>query len=131
MHQATTPQTRMTVQRSVILEELRKLRTHPTADEIYHVVRQRLPRISLGTVYRNLEHLTHTRDILKLNLGGNVTRFDGCCEERYHAACLACGRIFDIPAEALPKISPTLSEPGFQVTDVRISFEGYCAACQS
>ena len=131
MDQATTPQTRMTVQRSVILEELRKLRTHPTADEIYHVVRQRLPRISLGTVYRNLEHLTHTRDILKLNLGGNITRFDGCCAEHYHATCLACGRIFDIPAENPPEITPALSESDFQVTGVRISFEGYCTACQS
>ena len=131
MDQTTAPQTRMTVQRSVILEELRKLRTHPTADEIYHVVRQRLPRISLGTVYRNLEHLTHTRDILKLNLGGNITRFDGCCDEHCHATCLACGRIFDIPSENLPEITPALSESDFQVTGVRISFEGYCTACQS
>lgn len=129
MDQTTAPQTRMTVQRSVILEELRKLRTHPTADEIYHVVRQRLPRISLGTVYRNLEHLTHTRDILKLNLGGNVTRFDGCCAEHHHAMCLACGRIFDIPAEALPEITPAL--PSFQVTGVSVSLEGYCVGCQS
>ena len=48
------PQTRMTRQRAVILEELRKVKTHPTADELYSIVRERLPRISLGTVYRNL-----------------------------------------------------------------------------
>ncbi|MBW2644383.1 MAG: transcriptional repressor, partial [Deltaproteobacteria bacterium] len=46
---------RITKQRQVILEELRKLNTHPSADEIYKVVRRHLPRISLGTVYRNLE----------------------------------------------------------------------------
>ena len=45
-------QTRMTRQRAVILEELRKLKSHPTADELYSIVRERLPRISLGTVYR-------------------------------------------------------------------------------
>ena len=44
----------MTRQRAVILEELRKLTTHPTADELYQIVRARMPRISLGTVYRNL-----------------------------------------------------------------------------
>ena len=48
-------QRRMTKQRRIILEELRKVRSHPTADEIYAMVRRRLPRISLGTVYRNLD----------------------------------------------------------------------------
>jgi Fur family transcriptional regulator, ferric uptake regulator len=52
---------RMTRQRTVILEKLRKVATHPSADEIYEMVRKRLPRISLGTVYRNLEILIATR----------------------------------------------------------------------
>ena len=52
----------MTTQRQVILEEVKKINTHPTADVIYNLVRERLPRISLGTVYRNLE-------ILSKNLG--------------------------------------------------------------
>ena len=129
MQQSTAPQTRMTVQRSVILDELRKLKTHPTADELYHVVRKRLPRISLGTVYRNLEYLAHTRAILKLSIGGNMKRFDGCCDKHYHAICLACGRIFDVPAVDLPEIAPAL--PEFTVTGASISFEGYCAACRS
>ncbi|HSM74917.1 MAG TPA: transcriptional repressor, partial [Desulfobacterales bacterium] len=47
----------MTRQRRVILEELRRMNTHPGADEIHEVVRRRLPRISLGTVYRNLDIL--------------------------------------------------------------------------
>ena len=46
---------RMTRQREVILDELRKLHSHPTADGLYTRVRRRLRRISLGTVYRNLE----------------------------------------------------------------------------
>ncbi len=129
MQQAIAPQTRMTVQRSVILDELRKLKTHPTADELYHVVRKRLPRISLGTVYRNLEHLAHTKAILKLNIGGNIKRFDGCCDKHNHATCLACGRIFDVPIMDLPEIAPAL--PEFVVTGASISFEGYCAGCRS
>lgn len=52
---------RMTRQRTVILEKLRKVATHPSADEIYEMVRKRLPRIRLGTVYRNLEILIATR----------------------------------------------------------------------
>ena len=57
------PQTRMTRQRAVILEELRKVKTHPTADELNSIVRERLPRISLGTVYRNLDFLADTGEI--------------------------------------------------------------------
>ena len=56
---------RMTRQRKVILEELCKVDTHPSADEVYALVRKRLPRISLGTVYRNLEILAESGDIQK------------------------------------------------------------------
>lgn len=120
----------MTVQRSVILDELRKLDTHPTADELYHIVRKRLPRISLGTVYRNLEHLAQSETILKLNVGENVKRFDGCRHKHHHATCLVCSRIYDILAEDLPE-EPRPVVPGFTVTGVNIFFEGYCAGCRS
>ena len=65
------PQTRMTRQRMVILEELRKVKTHPTADELYAMVSTRMPRISLGTVYRNLDFLTESKEILKLESAGS------------------------------------------------------------
>ena len=57
---------RMTHQRRLILDELKKLKTHPTADEIYVIVRKKMPRISLGTVYRNLEILSETGQIIKI-----------------------------------------------------------------
>ncbi|MDP3286289.1 MAG: transcriptional repressor, partial [Desulfobacterales bacterium] len=68
---------RMTRQRAVILEELKKVKTHPGADEIYEMVRKRLPRISLGTVYRNLEVLSELREIQKFEHVGTLKRFDG------------------------------------------------------
>lgn len=119
----------MTVQRAVILDELRKLDTHPTADELYHIVRKRLPRISLGTVYRNLEHLALSNTILKLSVGDNLKRFDGCCTKHHHAACLICGRIYDVPPQNLPLPAPEL--PGFTVTNANIFFEGYCDGCRA
>ena len=67
-------QLKLTKQRKVILEELRKLKTHPSADEIYNIVRERLPRISLGTVYRNLEILSDAGVILKLDVAGSQKR---------------------------------------------------------
>ena len=56
---------RNTKQRKVIIEELRKFHSHPTADEIHRMVRKRLPRISLGTVYRNLALLSQMGMIRK------------------------------------------------------------------
>ena len=60
---------RLTNQRQVILEELRKVKTHPTAGELYDMVRVRLPRIGLGTVYRNLELLSSSGIIKKPRVG--------------------------------------------------------------
>ena len=89
-------QTRMTRQRAVILEELRKTTTHPTADELYGKVRERLPRISLGTVYRNLDFLADSGEIRRLEAAGTTKRFDGNMVEHQHVRCLCCGRIGDI-----------------------------------
>jgi Fur family ferric uptake transcriptional regulator len=61
---------RLTSQRQVILEELKKVTSHPTANEVYDMVRKRLPRIGLGTVYRNLDLLADKGIIRKLEFGG-------------------------------------------------------------
>ena len=90
------PQTRMTRQRMVILEELRKVKTHPTADELYAMVRTRMPRISLGTVYRNLDFLTESKEILKLESAGSIRRFDGDTRPHQHVRCQICGKIGDV-----------------------------------
>ncbi|MBU0769673.1 MAG: transcriptional repressor, partial [Proteobacteria bacterium] len=66
----------MTLQRKTILNILRQTNCHPSADELYELVRKQLPRISLGTVYRNLEVLAKTGLIQKLELGGTIKRFD-------------------------------------------------------
>lgn len=89
-------QTRMTRQRAVILEELRKTKSHPTADELYSIVRERLPRISLGTVYRNLDFLADSGEIRRLEAAGSTKRFDGDISWHQHVRCLRCGRIGDV-----------------------------------
>jgi Fur family ferric uptake transcriptional regulator len=82
----------MTRQRRVILEELRKVDTHPSADEVYEMVRKRLPRISLGTIYRNLEILSETGEIQRLETGSHLKRFDGRADDHItSAACAAIG----------------------------------------
>ena len=123
------PQTRMTRQRMVILEELRKVRTHPTADELYSMVRVRMPRISLGTVYRNLDFLTESKEILKLESAGSIRRFDGDTRPHQHVRCLVCGKVGDVmPSLPSPSVEGVAVE-GFRVTSARVEYEGICDEC--
>jgi len=121
---------RMTRQRQVILEELRKVNTHPSADEIYEIVRKRLPRISLGTVYRNLEILSANGEIQKLELGCSLKRFDGVAQEHYHIRCLDCDRVIDVPSGFDVCITHELAEnTDFKIIGHKLVFIGICPAC--
>lgn len=125
-------QLRMTPQRKVLIEELRKLYTHPTADELYEVVRKRLPHISLGTIYRNLEILSRKGIIRKIELGGTQKRFDGDLEIHQHIRCTECGRIDDLPAgTAVTRCNMDLIEQtGYKVIENRVEFIGICPECR-
>ena len=122
-------QTRMTKQRAVILEALRSVTSHPTADEIYGMVRQRLPRISLGTVYRNLDLLTGTGEILCLDRAGAQKHFDGNTTPHMHVRCKLCGCIGDTDSYIAPPSPSQVSSPGFVIERAELEFIGICAEC--
>ncbi len=120
----------MTRQRQVILEELRNVTSHPSADEIYEMARKRMPRISLGTVYRNLEILAECGEIQKLELGCSTKRFDGVAEEHYHIRCLHCDQVFDVPPHSRIRITHKLRGcADFKIIGHRFEFIGICPAC--
>jgi Fur family ferric uptake transcriptional regulator len=121
---------RMTRQRAVILEELRKITTHPSADELHAMVRKRLPRISLGTEYRNLEILSETGEIQKLEFGCTLKRFDGTAKNHCHIRCLRCDRVVDAPGEVNPRIDEDLKgATDYQITGHKLEFIGICPEC--
>jgi Fur family ferric uptake transcriptional regulator len=122
---------RITRQRQIILEELRKVTTHPTADEVCQLVRRRLPHISLGTVYRNLELLADYGLILKLEMAGAQRRFDGNVENHYHVRCSSCSRVEDLPARPIAIPENNFREmTTFEITGHRLEFFGLCPACK-
>ena len=121
---------RMTRQRKVILEELRKVNTHPSADELYEMVRKRLPRISLGTVYRNLEILSESGNIQKLEPGCSLKRFDGNPSEHCHIRCVSCDRVVD--ASMTPDLEIDLEQVNstdFKIIGHRLEYLGLCPQC--
>jgi Fur family ferric uptake transcriptional regulator len=122
---------RMTKQRSIILEELRKVSTHPTADELYAMVRKRLPRISLGTVYRNLEILSKAAVIRTLNLAGTPRRFDGCIEDHCHVRCTRCGEVEDIDITPPGHMDAQAARKStYRVMGHHMEFAGMCPRCE-
>ena len=91
----------------MILEELQLCRNHPSADEVYLRVKERLPRISLGTVYRNLDLMASRGLLRQLHTSSGQKRFDPIVEEHCHFRCSTCGKIEDIPvAVEVPKLDP-------------------------
>ena len=121
---------RLTNQRQVLLEELRKVTTHPTASELYDMVRVRLPRIGLGTVYRNLELLSSSGIIKKLETGGEQKRFDGDTSPHYHIRCVKCNRVEDIFIERFGELEKNAASCcNYKILDHHVQFSGICSEC--
>lgn len=122
---------RLTTQRQIILEELSKVKTHPTASELYDMVRKRLPRIGLGTVYRNLELMAESGMILKIEVGGTQKRFDANTEEHYHIRCSVCGRVDDIDVPVVKELVAQAAESSsYLIEGHHVEFTGICSECQ-
>jgi Fur family transcriptional regulator, peroxide stress response regulator len=122
---------RNTPQRKILLEELCGLNTHPTASELYEIVRKRLPRISLGTVYRNLEVLHEEGQVIKLDLAGYEARFDAIVQPHCHIRCTGCGKVRDFPEVDPRKFAMDSAEiNGFLIEGFKLEYFGICPGCR-
>jgi Fur family peroxide stress response transcriptional regulator len=122
---------RCTVQRRVILETVLDLDNHPSADQIFDAVEDRLPGIARTTVYRALEHLVRMGVITKACHPGRVARFDPRLELHHHLVCLRCNEFFDFEDERLNHLTiPDTSAFGFEVNDYRVQLRGICNSCR-
>lgn len=121
---------RMTRQRRVVLETVRTIMNHPSVDTVYEKVRRRLPRISLATVYRNLEVLAEQGELLKVESAGQRMRFDHNTHAHHHIVCVACGKLDDVSDERVT-VRERKSEDGegYRIIDYRIEFRGLCPDC--
>ncbi|HEB68713.1 MAG TPA: ArsR family transcriptional regulator [Desulfobulbus sp.] len=123
---------RMTHQREVILDEIKKSTTHPTADELYERIKKKLPRISLATVYRNLEIMSESGLINKLEISGRQKRFDWDLEQHDHIYCVQCHRVDNIDlADKKDVTLPPEQNRGYMVSGCRVEFYGICPKCSN
>jgi Fur family ferric uptake transcriptional regulator len=124
------PKLRMTQQRRLILEQVRNLRSHPTAEEIYERVRAHLPRISLATVYRNLEKLCQRGLIRRLELSGTRRRYDSRLGSHYHVRCLGCGQVDDVEVDSVKCLDEGVGKTSrYTILGHRLVFFGLCPLC--
>lgn len=123
---------RKTKQRQLILEELQKTTSHPSAEWLHRQVQEKMPRISLGTVYRNLTVLKEKGVIQELPRVGNQSRYDANPAPHYHFFCTKCGRIDDIVAPAQEEVSTEVAKTNSQyvIVGYHVQFYGFCPLCQ-
>jgi Fur family ferric uptake transcriptional regulator/Fur family peroxide stress response transcriptional regulator len=115
----------------MILEAVRKLRCHPTADEVYAEVSRRHPTISRGTVYRNLNKLAESGDIRNREIPSCANHYDHRCDDHYHARCLRCGKVFDVDMDYIPDLGKKIKDAhGFEFSGYDLVFKGVCAECK-
>ena len=116
-------------QREEIIRVLRSTDTHPTAAWVYYKVKEAIPNISLGTVYRNLAALSVSGEILSLSVGDGFEHFDGNAAPHAHLHCRSCGKIFDAPVHGDP-LADIARANGFEPeTSIYIEY-GVCEKCK-
>lgn len=117
-------------QREKILEYVLNSCEHPTVEVIYNNVREALPNISLGTVYRNLNKLSNMGKIKKISMPNHCDRFDKTLSEHFHIHCIRCDKVEDvdygIAEDAYKKLE---TSKGYKLLSCNLVFDGICNDC--
>ena len=119
-------------QRELILETLRQNPSHPTAEQVFDLVRQKDSNISLATVYRNLNQLADNGIIRKIDYLDEVSHFDHTLTKHYHFICTSCSKVIDIDNNIIPHFCEQIAEQtGLVVTSAEFFFKGICPNCRN
>lgn len=118
---------RETNQRLKIVEYLESTDTHPSAEEIYEHVSQTLPKITLSTVYRNLNRLTEEGFVKRMSVNKEY-RFDARKEDHQHFICNSCGKVEDIFQPEINRFA--MNKVDADAETVSITFRGICRECK-
>ena len=121
---------RQSKQRNRILEILRSTKSHPTADWIYKNLKSEFPKLSLGTVYRNLSVLEDQGLVKKIHFGSTFDRFEANNKQHYHLICDGCGKIVDFNLSIYDEINNKARRNSqFNSRSHKLEFYGLCENC--
>lgn len=121
-------------QREEIIEVIKKLYNHPTAEEIYFLTKQKDPAVSRSTVYRNLNGLVQERMVTQIAVSNGPDRYDYIHnrEKHGHAICKKCGQIYDFLYDFnFEKVTRSIEkQTGLDMADSEIMVRGICQSCK-
>ncbi|MCL1789272.1 MAG: transcriptional repressor [Oscillospiraceae bacterium] len=129
----TNTETRNTIQKQIILNAVKELNIHASAEQVYEYIIKTHPTISKTTVYRNMKQLADSGKLLNIGIHHGATHYDHNCREHYHFICDDCQKIFDVDnfpfvfSEIRNKIE---SMGGFKISNCQLSFTGLCPICK-
>lgn len=117
--------------RNAILAGLRESKAHPSAEELFTILKPQIPDLSLGTVYRNLSLFKQQGLVISVATVSGVERFDGNPAPHVHFICNSCDAVIDLDEMQVPD---TLREAaaqycGGRVDGCQLSFSGLCQTC--
>lgn len=122
---------KLTHQRLEIFRELAGTEEHPDAETIFRAVQQRMPTVSLDTVYRTLWMLHDLGLVTTLGPRGDGVRFDANLDRHHHYCCVRCGLVRDFESDELDGLSvPDSVKRLGSVVDSHVEVRGLCATCQ-
>ena len=121
---------KLTHQRMEIFRELAQMGDHPDAEKVYQGVRERMPTVSLDTVYRTLWMLKDLGLVSTLGTAREKTRFDANLNRHHHFVCVRCGLTRDVYSPDYDSLSTPESVAQFgQVTSTHVEVRGICLDC--
>lgn len=123
---------RMTRQRREVYQILQERHDHPTAADLHAAVKERMPSISLATVYNCLETMTQCGLIKQVNMGRDSSRYCANKTEHAHFFCLGCGTVSDVDLEDPARLHDAFAlEAGSALERLEVTLRGYCPTCAS
>ena len=118
---------RNTMQKEIIHHTLCEMGCHPTAAMVYDRVHRDHPTISRSTVYRVLSRMAEEGKILRLDLAGSESRYDGRLLPHSHVRCRRCGAVADLPPV---EVGWPAEDGGFLLEECAVVYRGLCAGCR-
>lgn len=123
---------RRSEKRDAILQLLQSTDCHPSADWVYHQLKDKYPGLSLGTVYRNLAQLAEEGYIFSVGTVKDQERYDAQLKPHAHFVCTGCGQIIDLPEAPVPQeyVDAQITRFGIAVTQQEFTLRGLCKDCR-
>ncbi len=120
----------LTHQRLVIYEELVRMQEHPSPEAVFERVREKLPSVSLATVYNNIKIFVEHGLVSELSVHHGSLRLDSNTTPHHHLVCVSCKHIEDLDEQDVEPVRLKKSLPrGFALHRLSVEVLGLCRKC--